>query len=382
MMNGLQISIPQRMTLIRMVLILSMVISFLLSFNLWAGYRDFPYAALLHQNFIPAPYDYIPVIILLLIWISSLFFKRERLLLFIAFLISAYLAIMDLNRLQPWFYVYSLMLLVFVFYNGRVDDPNKYTSYFITLQIMFASVYFFCGLNQINSLFTVRDFPEIISPLQTMMSERQFLFFNKLGSVVPYLLLFVGLGLMISPIRYLAITLGICMHILLLIFLFPSEKNQNYALWFSNLCFLIIMFLMFSGKTKQRYYSPTFLFEVPVFYPMLFLFVVMPFFNSKNQWPDYLSFNIKSGNSNFAILSLSPSSTEQLPPYLKKYCEPDYTFMVFNYRKWCLEELNIDCYPEEPVFKSIYEYLKSNEGGGVKEIELRLVPKQKLLLKP
>lgn len=382
MMNGLQISIPQRMTLLRMLLVISMVISFLLSFNLWAGYRDFPYSRLFGQNYIPAPYDYIPVILLLLIWISSLFFRGERLLLLIAFLISAYLVAMDLNRLQPWFYVYSLMLLVFVFYNGRVDDPNKYTSYFITLQIMLASVYFFCGLNQINALFTERDFQEIISPLRNMMSERQFLFFNKLGSAVPYLLIFVGLGLMISPIRYLAITLGICMHILLLIFLFPSEKNQNYALWFSNLSFMLVMFLLFSGKTKQRYYSPTFLFEVPVFYPVLVLFVVMPFFNNSGRWPDFLSFNIKSGNSNSAIISLSPAATEALPQYLKAYCEPDYTFMVFNYRKWCLGELNVDCYPEEPVFKSIYEYLKSHEGGGVKEIELRLVPKQKLLLKP
>jgi len=274
------------------------------------------------------------------------------------------------------------MLLVFVFYNGRVDDSNKFTSYFIILQIIFASVYFFCGLNQLNSLFIDTDFSEIISPLKGMISERQFLFFRKMGFMVPYILMFIGLGLIISPIRYLAITLALLVHFSLLIFLFPSSKNQNYALWFSNLSFMTMLLLMFSGKTKQRYFSPTFLFQVPLFYPVMVLFVVMPFFNNRGEWPDYLSSNFKSGNSNSVRISLSEKAAENLPTHITRFCTPEYSFLNFDYRSWCLNELNVECYPEKMVFNSIYNYVKQSDKQLVKEIELQVVPKQKLLLKP
>lgn len=382
MMEGLQISIPQRMVLLRVVLIVSMIISVLLSFNLWAGYREFPYASVIPNNFAWPPYDYVYIIFALLCWISSLFLKKQRLLIFIAFLISLALVLADVNRLQPWFYVYGTMLLVFVFYNGRVDDPNKYTSYFIILQIMLASVYFFCGLSQLNVLFAGSDFLDVISPLKKLMSERQFVFFNKLGFAIPYVLMFIGIGLVISPIRYLAITFAVCIHFLLLIFLFPSNQNANYSLWFSNLCFMVMIILLFSGKTKQRYYSPTFLFNVPIFYPIIVLFVIMPFFNNSGRWPDYLSFNFKSGNTSSAMISLSPGTSEKLPISIKKYCEPNYTFMVFNYKAWCREELHVDSYPGTPVFNSICNYLRTFTSNDVKEIELQEISKQKLLLKP
>ena len=260
MIDGLQISIPQRMVFLRITLIVSLVISVLLSIHLWAGHRAVPYTSLIGNNPIKAPFDFIYIVLLILFWIASLLLNRQRLILFFAFVLSVLLVLFDVNRLQPWFYIYNALLAVFLFYDGRVDDSNKFTSYFIILQIIIASVYFFCGLSQLNKFFVDSSFTEIISPLQNMVSERQFEFFKKIGFVTPYLLMFIGLGLIISPIRYLAITLALLMHLVLLVFLFPSETNKNYSLWFSNLSFMMMLFLMFSGKTKQRYFSPTFLF--------------------------------------------------------------------------------------------------------------------------
>lgn len=382
MMEGLQISIPQRMMLVRITLIISLICSVLLSFNLWGGYRAVPYTSLIGENQLKAPYDCSIIILVIFLWIASLFLNKQRLLIFVAFLVCVGLVLFDINRLQPWFYVYNAMLLVFVFYNGRVDDSNKFTSYFIILQIIFASVYFFYGLNQLNSLFIDSDFSDIISPLRNVVSERQFLFFRKMGVMVPYVLMFIGLGLIISPIRYLAITLAILVHVALLIFLFPSSKNQNFALWFSNLSFLVMLLLMFSGKTKQKYFSPTFLFQIPIFYPVMILFVVMPFFNNRGEWPDYLSSNLKSGNTKSVKISLSEKAAENLPTSITRFCTPDYSFLNFDYRAWCLHELNVECYPETLVFNSIYNYVKQSDKQLVKEIELQFLPRQKLLLKP
>lgn len=382
MMDGLQISIPQRLALVRITLIISLIFSVLMSFNLWGGSRVVPYTSLIGANPIPAPFDIVYPLLQILLWASSLVLNRQRLILLAAFGISVLLVLFDINRLQPWFYVYNAMLLLFIFYNGRVDDSNKFTSYFIILQIILASVYFFSGLSQLNHLFIENDFSEIISPLREIVSERQFLFFKKMGMVVPYLLMFIGIGLIISPIRYLAVTLAFILHFLLLIFLFPSSKHPNYALWFSNLSFMTMLALMFSGKTKQRYFSPTFLFQIPVFYPVMLLFVIMPFFNNSGNWPDFLSSNFRSGNNNSARISLSEAAVEQLPEDVAQYCSPNYSFQDFNYEAWVLDELHSDCYPEDKVFNSIYHYLRDTDGGAVKEIELQMVPKQKLLRKP
>lgn len=382
MMDGLQISIPRRMMFLRITLVISLIVSIFLSLNLWAGHRTAPYTSLIGENPLKAPFDFVYVVLLVFLWLASLFLNKQRLILFFAFIISVVLVLFDINRLQPWFYVYNALLVVFLFYNGRVDDSNKFTSYFIILQIIIASVYFFCGLSQLNKLFVSSDFTEIISPLRGIVSERQFMFFKKTGMVVPYLLMFVGLGLVISPIRYLAITLALVMHVLLLFFLFPSQKNPNYALWFSNLSFIVMLFLMFSGKTKQRYFSPTFLFQVPVFYPLMILFVVMPFFNSSGRWPDYLSSNFKSGNNDAVVISLSERTLKYLPTHITRFCYPNYSFQNLDYEKWFLHDLHVECFPQSEVFNSIYNYVKDSDKQHVKEIELLRVPKQKLLLKP
>ncbi|MBX3163583.1 MAG: hypothetical protein KF900_03825 [Bacteroidetes bacterium] len=361
MIEGLQLSIPRRMAILKTVLLVSLVISVFLTFNLWGGSRFFPCTPVFINNPVQAPYDYVFIILAVLLWVSALFLRIERLLLFLAFLLSVVLVLFDLNRLQTWFYVYNAMLLVFVFYNGRVDDANKFTSLFIVLQLISASVYFFCGLSQLNEHFIEHSFAEIISPLRNIMSERQFLFIKSMGVASPYLLMFTGVGLMVTPVRYLAITTALVVHVLLLVFLFPSEKNQNYALWFSNFSMLVVTLLLFSGRTKQRYFSPTFLFKQVMFYLIVPFFVILPFFNLDNRYPDYLSFNFKSGKDKADVIVIQRTVYDNLPENLHQYCHFISSMdMTFDYKKLCLDELNTDCISSPEVKQNVRNYLANH----------------------
>ncbi|HOZ87677.1 MAG TPA: hypothetical protein PL029_07965 [Bacteroidia bacterium] len=382
MIDGLRLSIPQRMILLRITLIFSLIISIFLSLNLWGGYRTFPYTPILAKPLVIAPFDFILSGLAILGWLCSLFLKKERLFIFLSFVLCLILVLHDLNRLQPWFFIYNSLLAVFIFYNGRVDDPNKFTSVFIIMQLIFASVYFYCGISQLNCNFIESTYAEIINPLKTLMSERQFLFFKKMGVLVPYIFLFIGLGFTISPLRYLAITMAVCIHLLLLIFLFPSQKNTNYTLWFSNLSFIVMLTLLFSGKTKQRYFSPTFLFKMPLFYIVVAVFLMMPAFNVFNRWPDYLSSNFRSGNNSSALIMLNQNVKQKLPYYLRHFCEPRGDVYIFNFGRWSSHELHADCYPERLVFNSIYNSILNSSGCGVKDLQLIVQPKTKLLCKP
>lgn len=381
MIEGLKIPIPQRLLLIRVTICISLIISIILSLNLWAGERLFPYAPAYEPFFIKAPYDYFIVGFFMLLIVASLFLKKHRLLIFLALLIGATMVFYDLNRLQAWFYIYFSFLFVLMFYNGRIDDANKFTSFFIVLQLIFCSIYIFNGISQLNSLFIETDFPDLISPLQKMMSERQFLFIKKIGVFIPYVLIFIGAGLLIRPIRYLAITFAVIFHVLLIIFLFPTQNNQNYAMWFCNITFIPLLFLLFSGKTKQRYYSPTLLLQFPLFYIIIGLFWIMPCFNQKNIWPDNLSGNFKSGNVNEVEIKFSKIVLDKLPSYVQHFCDQKDSVYTLDYNAWCRDELSTNCYRENITFNNIYQYLRAQTRATVNDLQMELKPRQKLLFK-
>ncbi len=368
MMEGLKLSISQRINLIRITLVLSLLISVLLSLNLWCGDRSFPVTPILQVNWLNSSYDFIWIVLVILFWITSLFLRFQRVFIFLACLFCFFLILFDLNRLQPWFFMYNSLLVMFIFYNGRVDEPNKNTSFFIIIQLIFASFYFFNGISCLNDQFVKESFEVIISPIQTLVSERHFIFLKKIGYLVPYLLMFIGLGLIISSIRYLAISIAFLLHLMLLVLYFPSANHLNYSLWFSNLSFIILLFFLFSGNTKQTNYSFIFLFNRILFYPVFVFFVVLPFFNLINKWPDFLSSNSKGGNNIVLELRINKKNKQQLPFYERFFLTPTDSLFLLDYQHWCLHELNSDCIPSERVFNSILNYfnaLNDNKKKGV-----------------
>ena len=382
MTEGFNIPIPQRLILIRITVSLSLIISIFLSLNLWCGERYFPLVSLHQSGNLLTPYDYLVTGIFLLLIAGSLFFNKHRLLLLIALVIGTVLISMDLNRLQPWFYIYFTILFVIVFYNGRIDDPNKYTSFFIVLQLLVCAFYIFNGLNQLNKQFIQSDFLELISPLKRILSVRHFSFITIIGNIIPYFIIFIGISLLIKSLRYLGITFAVIFHIIMFLFLFPNKTNNDYSMWFLNIALIPIVLLLFSGKTKQRYYSPVFLFQFPLFYLIIMLFWIMPFFNQKKIWPDYLSANFKSGNQNSVVISFSESIKNRLPLYIQHFCVKKNSVFVLNYNKWCKHELNSDCYSETITFNEIYDYIKKSSRASVNELQMNYSPKQNLLFIP
>ncbi len=373
MMEGIQLSIPQRMIILRSLVVISLAVSILLSLPLWAGERYFPNSPLINEGLtLLPPYNYLPLLGVLGFLVLSLISIYKRSFLFCAVLVLTYLVLCDINRMQFWVPVYIGMLLVFIWYDGRVDDSSKFTSYFIVLQLIVAAVYFFGGLHRFNSSFVNEVLPQLFKPLQGVISFRQFNLLLKIGRGIPYVMVFIGLGLVISPIRYLALALAVCMHMALLVFLFPSVHQQDYAMWFSNLVFLLLLLFLFSGKTKQRYYSPTFLLQLPVFYLVVFCFVIMPFVNVVGgAWPDCLSFNFLTGAEKRVEIVTGPNTLWHLGYYEPNFYEKRNNTYVLNYEQWCEHELHAHCVTEWPVFTALYAHILDQNEEAVTETVLQ-----------
>jgi len=370
MIEGLQLSIPKRMGFIRIILTVSLLLSVLSSFNLWCGERTFPQMPLWNNFYLNLSGEIILLLLYCLLLVGSMFLRRHRLLLFLSIAVATVFVMADVNRLQAWFYFYNAMLLVFVFYNGRVDDSNKFTSYFIILQLIFASVYFFCGLNRFDSYFIESEFTATIAPLQHIFSERQFLFFVKTGQLIPFFLLFMGLGLIITPVRYLAFAFVMLFHVLLFFLLAPPFGNYNYPLWISNLSFILMAVFLFSGKTKQRYFSPSFLLKVPLFYTTVLFFIIFPFFTKTGAWPSYLTSNFKNDQNKSSLINLNSEEFANIPMYQKSFCIQVQNNYVLDYKLWCLHELNANCHNDSNIHKQIEKFVKQVNAKSSKNREL------------
>ena len=381
MIEGLQLSIPQRLAFVKTTLLLSLLISVFLSFNLWTGERDFPFSPVFDYLVLPSLVSNSLLGLLVVFILAALFLNYQRVYIAGVVVLVAFLMLADVTRCQPWCYIYVCMLSVFVFYDGRVDNSNKFTSYHIILQLILASVYFYNGISAINPDFVERSFVDMIWPIKSIMSERQFLFFVKAGKIVPYLLIFIGIGFSISSIRFLVIALAILLHVFLLVLLFPSASHQNYALWFANIPFLVLLLLLFSGQIKDRYFSLAVLFQRLVFYPVFTFLLVLPVTNSFGFWPDFLSANFRSGNNFSVKLSLSEMAYTRLPANLKQYCFRENFDYRMDVEKWCLTELKSDCFPHKLVFEQLEGYVVQKTGLGEEEVNLVKLPPHRLLLK-
>lgn len=371
MMEGLTLSIPQRMILLRTGVLLSFIVNIVLSWPLWAGQRYFPRVPIIRHIHLLPPYDWVLPVLLILLLALAIISVYKRFFMCLAILVVMYLIAGDIGRLQLWVFVYSAVLLLFVFYDGRVDDSNKFTSHFIVIQLLLAAVYFYSGLHRYNDSFVNQVMPEIFSGLRSFLSFRQFNLLLSIAKGIPFLLVFIGLGLIVSPARYLAIALAVLMHLALFFLLWPSEHQQNYALWFSNLSFVFFIVVLFSGKTKQRYYSPTFLFQLPGFYLVVIFALLTPVINLfGGNWPDVLSFNEKSGREKKVILFTGGTTLNKIGFYEKNFYHADNGHYYLDYEKWFEQELKSQCLTEWPVFVAMYDHILTVSDSAVSETSI------------
>jgi hypothetical protein len=360
MNEGLQIPIPRRLVLVRIVLSCGMLLSLLLCHRLWTGPRSFPRAPLagihLSQGWEIALFTLITLCLA-----GSMFFRWQRITLAGALLLCLVMLLADVNRVQPWFYLYASMLLVFVFYSGRVDDANHYTTIFIVIQLIFVSVYFMAGIDLLQAD-TQSEMSALAAPFMQLLSERQFGILLTIVPALPYLLMFTGIALLIPAMRYLALSFAVTGHVLLIWLLFPSPASPLYAGWMVNLVFLALLPLLCSGRTKQRHFSFSTLLISPVFYLALIVFVVLPVIPMPGkgsrlmpQTPGMLT----RPSRDFLI---GEAAYTRLPYYLRTYCKKSGELYRLDTTSWCVTELRATPYPSRATEAAVGAILKASTG--------------------
>lgn len=371
--------LTQRLQLIKLTVLIGLFASILLSHNLWAGERWFPKTTWIDNYFgVPAPYDYLHLIVLLGLLVFS-FNSQKKYPAILLILFSVYLCFDDQNRLQPWFYNYILILFILLFYKNRVDEPNNYTTVFISLQLLIALIYIFSGIQKMNAAFVPDTFKWMVSSFNTILSKRQLNMVTKFGYIVPYFELGMGVGLLIKPLRFIIIPIAIIMHVVILIMLGPAGNDFNSVVWPWNIIMIVLVLLLFANVEQERFFDISFLFKGVSFYIVITLMLIFPIFSLKNQYDSYLSSSLYSSNLNDCQLIVSNKAYHNLPHYIRRYCTTNENHNVLYIKKWAVDELNVPCVPEYRIFKNVQHYIIQLTQTNSTEVKFNFIEREKLI---
>ena len=371
--------LTQRLQLIKLTVLVGLLASIILSHNLWAGDRWFPKTTLIDDYFgVPYPYDYIQLAVLIILIFFS-FSTQKKLPTVLLILFSVYMCFDDQNRLQPWFYNYILILFILLFYKHRVDEPNNYTTVFISLQLLVALIYIFSGIQKMNSSFVPGTFQWMVGAFNNVLSQRQLSIITKFGHVIPYFELSIGVLLLVKQLRFIIVPLVILMHILILIMLGPTGKSYNSVVWPWNMIMIALILLLFADVKQERFFDISFLFKGISFYIVITLMLIFPIFSLNNQYDSYLSSSLYSSNLHDCQLILSDKAYKRLPNYIKAFCTRQTDHNVLPIKKWVQEELNVPCVPEYRIFRNAHHFIIQLTQTDSKEVQFNFIEREKII---
>jgi uncharacterized membrane protein YphA (DoxX/SURF4 family) len=266
------------------------------------------------------------------------------LLVFILFLLE------DINRLQPWFYLYLIMLSSLVFF----DEKNS-KHILQVFRIVLSSVYFWSGLQKLNVHFAIEVFPWVadFTGAENFLNNHHFIAYFAASAEG-----LAGVLLWIKPLRKVGCIIAMLMHLFIIISLGPWLHNWNEIVWPWNIVFAWMVFELFYRTEPEAIKFK----KAPATYHtalVLLMVAIMPAFGILGKWDHFLSDGFYSAMLNEPAFYFPLAEAERLPtssePYQYLLEKENRAILLINY--WCLDDLKVPLYPEDRVYREVAKKL-------------------------
>lgn len=257
----------------------------------------------------------------------------------------------DVNRLQPWLYLYLLVLLPNLFPGAR---PAEEVLRFIGWTI--AGTWFWSGVMKLNPAFVSEFFPDLLGPF----GGKEFAVAHPaLGYAAGVLEAGAGGLVLVRRTRRIGIGLGCSVHIFALAALGPWGLDWNAVVWPWNVAFAGLAVLCLWPAMPVPRSSGRSWWQQPAVLVPLALVWLFPLGNFFGHWDHFLSHSFYSGRLPNAIFYFHPDDRFALPEAARPYVlhvrgEPEYLLPL---EFWALGELRIPGYPEVRVRRAVARQL-------------------------
>ena len=269
----------------------------------------------------------------------------------------------DVNRLQPWLYLFALMFLLLGIFRNNIKS-----SYILRLfQLILVLLYFWSGFQKLNYSFSENVFPWLMVPF----GGKEYFFENQYWAWVSAVLeMLAGIGLLYRRTTIVSKWILIATHVLILIVIGPFSYSWNYVVWPWNVAMIVLLFKLF---TKDNSVRADITGITKWSYAIVFsLWLVLPALNFVGYWDDLLSGCLYSGNKKRAVFYYHISDKNNLPKQTSDYrfhYEGDEEEWLMIH-KWIVGELQVPFYAEQRYFKylgkELCDCVKDKENSGIR----------------
>jgi hypothetical protein len=339
---------------IRLV-IASLLFTQLFTPALWRSERVFPHAPV--ADWVPrlaAPLDSLLLLAEFLLLGAILFrpYRNRWLPAFFGMMVLWVLP--DQIRLQPWFYLYGLLLLPATFYR-KPSAENDNAGVLLVMQWVVIGLYVWSGLHKHSHDYYHYVHGFIARPLEPHLPASVFEAWNQAALVAPWFEFGAAVLLAFGPTRKLAVLLISGMHGYLLLCLGPLGSGWNSVIWPWNISMVLILWVLFFGQPVlplRLLLGPRIRFAA---IPAVLLAVFMPALRYADAWDNNLSFCLYSGKTKGLNFFIRESAVNKLPnegrQHLSKTNQPGLRYMSAD--TWCMDELGVPINPQERIYKLI-----------------------------
>ena len=266
----------------------------------------------------------------------------------------------DVTRLQPWLYLFSLMLATVLF----LPKTNGKKPIYLSVQIVLSAIYFYSGMLKLNPSFTIEIFPWLMEFAGLTAFFDAHPHWGYLAGIFEML---AGIGWWIPGFRKYAWLLAIGMHSFILLSIGPFGHDWNHIVWPWNIGFALLYTMAYfknpvweKPKLELRYAKV-----------LVVMVAVMPMTNLIGVWDHFLSGSFYSSRLPEAIFYYEESDWENLPASSEEYqyiqTATDQHFVLLDY--WALGTMNVPIYPQNRSFKTVGKKLcdcvKDEENAGI-----------------
>ena len=340
----------RRALLVKWVLCVALLCQFAFCPKLWFGERSFPTVPVFPGSpQLPIFYGNVWFVSLVigLLWVAVA--PRPRWAVIAAMLLALLLVCFDINRLQPWFYEYMVLLMTVVFADNEMA----------TAGFVLAALYVWSGLQKFNQGFATVVFPWLGDG-----------YVRSAWFLAPTIEVLIGVCLLIPRLRTVGLIGAFAMHGTLLGRLIGL--NTNSVIWPWNFWMPILALAVFKG-------NPSVTFPALVrsgYSKVLFALVgAMPALNFAGWWDDYLSASLYSGRAKEGYIFLTPAGEKVVPASMQPYLIHRSDRNGFDIILWSTKELNVPPYPEIRAYRGLAQKLVEQ---GIPEPEMSLVVSDRL----
>ncbi len=362
-----------RLYWIKIIVSLGLITSLLLSLKLWIGDRFFPTTPIF--SVLPSniyPFDFVIIFLLLGSLIATILSSRPRVPIFFSIFLIGIMVILDQQRIQPWIFQYTFMLLTLGLFSWDWKDKDSTNKILNTCRLLVACIYFWSGVQKVNIYFLAEIFPWMISPIVDVLPSKAEPMLYTLGIFVPFIEIGIGVGLLTRKFRNLALIGATTMCFFVLATLGPLGHNWNSVVWPWNIALLTMAIILFYKTNAVSLANILWVKNDFVHKIIILIFGLLPSLYFINFTDSYISWSLYSGTIARAEIYVSENALNTLPEYLQSISTTKDRGTYISPTIWSFDELNVPPYPEKRIFMNTFKTICDYTNEYSSEVDLVL----------